>query len=124
MTELTLEFFIRFLIAVVLGILMGIEREHRLYREKKQSFGGVRTFTLIAILGALTGYLGMQFSEWIILAGIFGYTLFAIAFYIADAIVDKNVTATTEVTSLIVFIIGVLCATGHILLSVISAIGV
>ena len=81
MSEITIGFFINFLIAIALGVLVGLEREFALNREKKESFGGIRTFTLVSILGALIGYLASIYSFWILVAGVVCFAVFAIVFY-------------------------------------------
>lgn len=45
-----------FLIALLIGALVGIEREKRKDRVAGQSFGGIRTFILIALVGAAAAW--------------------------------------------------------------------
>jgi len=122
MSEITIVFFINFLIAIALGVLVGLEREFALSREKKESFGGIRTFTLVSILGALVGYLASIYSFWILVAGIVCFAVFAIVFYLTESQITKSLGATTEIASFTVFIIGMLCMSGQLRLAVISAI--
>lgn len=44
-----------FAVAILIGALIGIEREKR--RETEVTVGGIRTFVLLAMLGAVGGYL-------------------------------------------------------------------
>ncbi|MBN2052233.1 MgtC/SapB family protein [Candidatus Woesearchaeota archaeon] len=122
MSEITLAFFINFLVAIAMGVLVGLEREFSLLKDKKESFGGIRTFTLVSILGALVGYLAYLYSFWILVAGIVCFAVFAIVFYLAESQITKSVGATTEIASFAVFMIGAMCMVGQLRLAVISAI--
>ena len=42
-----------FLLAIVLGTLIGLEREYARYRKRGHDFAGIRTFPLIALFRAL-----------------------------------------------------------------------
>ena len=49
-----------FLIAVGIGVLIGLEREMEIQQKKLKDFLGVRTFALISLFGALMGFLAKQ----------------------------------------------------------------
>ena len=57
---------LRFAVALGLGMLIGLERE----RSKSEEGGaGVRTFALIALTGAIAGYLGKNLGlDWLALS--------------------------------------------------------
>ena len=46
-----------FLIALLIGALVGIEREKRKAAEPGPTFGGIRTYTLLALVGATSAWL-------------------------------------------------------------------
>ena len=50
-----LDLALRFAAALGLGLLLGIERERK--RDAELFFGGVRTFALIALLGAVGAFM-------------------------------------------------------------------
>ena len=56
MNELDLTVIRDFLIALLIGALVGIEREKSKAVKGDFTFGGLRTFILIAALGALAGW--------------------------------------------------------------------
>ncbi|MDD1758793.1 MAG: MgtC/SapB family protein, partial [Methanotrichaceae archaeon] len=52
-----------FLVAILIGALIGTERQRRIAEEKVRGVAGLRTFTLIALLGALTAELSIQYGS-------------------------------------------------------------
>ncbi len=62
-----LELAIRLGAAVGLGLLLGLELERK--RDAELLFGGVRTFALIALLGALGAFIERELGQsWLIVA--------------------------------------------------------
>src|SRR5262245_41601243 len=100
----------QFGVALGLGVLIGLERQRALGNEPG---AGVRTFALIALSGAVSGYLEATL----------GLAVLAVAFFIAIAALVLAVhifTAlrgdtglTTEVSALLCFMLGLLCTRGH-----------
>src|SRR5262245_46502364 len=90
------------LAAVGGGLLVGIERERRKGDGAGREPAGVRTFTVIALMGAVAALIG-QPAIWIAGAGTAG---FALASYLrADA---KDPGLTTEFAMLATFLLAVL----------------
>ncbi|MFB6258620.1 MAG: MgtC/SapB family protein, partial [Flavobacteriales bacterium] len=79
---------IGFLIAVGIGVLMGLEREYSKKGGEETTnteiFAGIRTFPLIAILGYLLMFLGRELSIWIFTVGTLGILCFAIVSYVSS----------------------------------------
>ena len=102
---------LRFAVAIGLGMLLGLERE----RSKSEEGGlGVRTFSLIALAGAVAGYLDESL-------GLSGFALVLFIAVVAIIISLYWVTAmrgdtgvTTETSALLCFTLGVLCARGQV----------
>jgi uncharacterized membrane protein YhiD involved in acid resistance len=57
----SLELFYRFGVALVIGILIGMEREYAKPNDKKM-FAGVRTFALLSLVGC-SGALLVEITE-------------------------------------------------------------
>jgi len=94
--------------AVALSVLLGLEREQHKKVHKNASFAGVRTFSLIGILGALAFYL-MNTSV-LLFALIAGTTFaFIVASYVVTALKLGRIGLTTEIAAVITFLIGGLC---------------
>lgn len=106
----TLDLALRFAAAVGLGILLGLERE----RTRSASFAGVRTFALVALLGATSAYLQVEFGlEWLGVAAFAAIALLVSIGYF-HAAVEGKAGITTEVGVLLTFLLGALCAWGHV----------
>ena len=54
-------------LALLLGLLVGLQREHA-----ASKLGGLRTFALISLLGALCGLAAREFGGWAAAAGLLG----------------------------------------------------
>jgi uncharacterized membrane protein (DUF4010 family) len=102
---------LRFAVALGLGILIGLERE----RAKGEEGGaGVRTFALIALAGAIAGYLEASLG--------LGWLSLAVFFAVGALIVSLNVITSlrgetgiaTEISALLAFLLGLLCAHGQL----------
>ena len=51
---------INFAIAILLGALIGLQREYEQQHTHIKRFAGLRTFILIALLGAILGYISLE----------------------------------------------------------------
>jgi uncharacterized membrane protein (DUF4010 family) len=113
-----------FLIALLLGALIGLEREYASYRKKGHDFAGIRTFPLISLFGALSAYLGVLISPWILIVAIVLIGVLIVMAYFAIAGNDKrkHMGATSEVAGFLAFFIGILCYYGEITFAVILAV--
>ena len=102
---------LRFAVAIALGMLLGLERE----RTKGEEGGaGVRTFALIALAGAMAGYLDENLGlSWLALAVFVAVAALLISLYLVTAL-RGDVGVTTEVSALLAFLLGVLCARGQL----------
>ena len=60
-----------FATALLIGALLGIERERHKREHDEQTIGGLRTFILFALIGALGGWLTLALeSPWILAAAL------------------------------------------------------
>lgn len=98
--------------ALGLGMLIGLERERT--RGESYIFAGVRTFALVALLGATAVFAGAQSGlPWIPAVVFIAVTALVIAAYFITA--NKgDIGMTTEVSVLLTFLIGGLCAWGQV----------
>jgi uncharacterized membrane protein (DUF4010 family) len=99
-------------VAIAVGMLVGIEREW------SQKDVGVRTFTLAALLGALSA---LASGTLVIVSA--GAVLIIIAFLnLGKAQVSGKLEATTSIALMLVYIMGVLVGNGHLFTPVAAAI--
>ena len=90
-------------VALGIGLLLGAERERRKGRGADRGAAGVRTFALVALLGALSAEIGD--TAVVVLCGAF-VGLAGIAAYLRSDQEDPGLT--TEVALMVAFLLGVL----------------
>jgi uncharacterized membrane protein (DUF4010 family) len=103
---------VKLAVAIAIGLVIGFERQW-----SHKDFG-VRTFSLTALLGALTTLI----SPSMMLAGMAATMLFAVLLNVRDIIASKSVEGTTSVALVVTFVLGVLVGNGHLFTSVACAI--
>src|SRR5580765_140971 len=110
MFDLDLAF--RFAAALGLGLLLGIERERK--RDTELFFGGVRTFALIALLGAVGAFMERELNQgWLIITAFVALSALVIVSYATTA-ARGELGITTEISSMLAFIVGALCGWQHV----------
>lgn len=105
----TAEVFLRLAIALALGLLIGFERER-----SEAPLAGLRTFPLVALLGALSALLAASFGPWLPAAGLVSLALLIVSGNAlrSRAPSDAHPGITTEVALLLTFVLGVGLANG------------
>ncbi|WP_200762263.1 MgtC/SapB family protein [Nitrosophilus alvini] len=102
-----LEFAKGLSISVLLGFMIGLQREVQVYHEKSQEFAGARTFAIIALIGYLSAYL-TQYSQWLMPLLLFGFVIFLALGYIKNIKITKDIGTTTEFAAVATFLIAAL----------------
>ena len=107
-----LDLALRFAAALGLGLLLGIERERK--RDAELFFGGVRTFALIALLGAVGAFMERELNQgWLIIAAFVALSALVIVSYATTA-ARGELGITTEISAMLAFIVGALCGWQHV----------
>jgi uncharacterized membrane protein (DUF4010 family) len=107
-----------FAVAILLGALVGIEREKRKSEEGDTGhIAGLRTFTLLALLGAVAGWLSREASSaWILTAAVLSVGALLTAGYFVNAKASPDPDGkglTTEVAAVVVFLLGAMVMLGY-----------
>jgi uncharacterized membrane protein (DUF4010 family) len=103
---------IKLAVALGIGLLIGFERQW------SQKDFGVRTFSLTALLGAVTALM----SAPIMLMGMAATISLAVLLNVRDIVKSQTIEGTTSVALLVTFVLGVLAGNGHVFTSVACAI--
>jgi uncharacterized membrane protein (DUF4010 family) len=113
-----------FATALLIGALIGIEREKRKATEKEADIAGLRTFTVIALIGAISGWLhATLMTPWILPAALVSVTLAIVAGYIVKARArPESLGLTTEAAAIAVFLLGAMTTHGFREMAVMLAI--
>ncbi len=110
------------IVAIFLGALIGLQREYTQQHINLKLFAGFRTFILITFFGAILGYLGGDFNSVWAIVGFGGIILFSLISYYLNYMKRNLPSATTEISAIISYILGVMCTTGYTQLAVIFGI--
>jgi uncharacterized membrane protein (DUF4010 family) len=116
--DLNLAAIQNFAIAILIGALIGIEREKR--RDTEVTIGGIRTFMLMAMLGAVGGFLSSEFSSmWPLLIVLGVGSLTVVAGFLMDVDERKGpIGLITELAAIAVILLAGLATLGHAALAV------
>jgi len=112
----------RFALAMVIGILVGLQREVSRSESERELFAGARTYALLGVVGCAAALFGQLWvSPWpflIVFAAVSG--LIGVAYYVSATRGDVGLTS--EIAAVIVFLVGGLCYWGRLELA--AALGV
>ncbi|MDY9924110.1 MgtC/SapB family protein [Methanobacterium sp.] len=98
---------LKFLIALAIGALIGIERERK---QEGAEFAGIRTFILIAIMGTISAYIS-QFFPYFWIVAFAGLVVLVVLSYLVTTRKNGDVGITTEVAAFLTFALGLVCFT-------------
>lgn len=108
---MTLDTVVPLLVSTLGGAAVGVEREWSGHAEgEKARFAGVRTFTLLGMLGGLAGQLWAGGGVWLATSLLAGATALVVVAYAAAS--HRDVDGTTEVAALVVLAAGVIAGNG------------
>jgi uncharacterized membrane protein (DUF4010 family) len=104
-----------FATAILIGALLGIERERHKREHDDLSIGGLRTFILFALIGALGGWLTLVLSApWILAAALLATQAPVLAGYVLSARARPDALGmTTELAAVAAFLLGALATLGQ-----------
>jgi len=113
--ELDLTLFWNFATALAIGALVGIERERHKQQHDHPEFAGLRTFMLLALFGALSGWLALVLeSPWILAVGVLAVATIVIVAYVLTVRIEPDALGlTTELAGLATFMLGALATLGQ-----------
>src|ERR1700679_1185555 len=94
---------VKLAVAIAIGLVIGFERQW------SQKDFGVRTFSLTALLGAVTALT----SAPIMLMGMAATISLAVLLNVRDIVKSQTIEGTTSVALLVTFVLGVLAGNGH-----------
>ena len=109
-----------FATALLIGAMIGIEREKRKAESGAGATGGLRTFILIALVGASAGWLSKTTSTpWLLVVSLVAVTVLVLAGYLLESRAKPNdLGLTTEVAAIATFLLGAMATIGHTALAV------
>lgn len=102
----------RFAVALLIGALIGLEREFVQQRKGEPDFAGIRTFSIIALTGSVAAFLAEDFGIGPLVVALGGLILLGVASYVGDFLTTGTISGTTtEVSVILSFLLGMLVMT-------------
>lgn len=101
--------------ALLIGTLVGIEREKRKALERHVGIGGLRTFVLAAMLGAIGGWLAsaMQTVAPLLVVLVVVASIVLAGYVLAARTHPDSLGVTTETAAIVVCLLGAMTTMGH-----------
>ena len=106
----------RLLVALLIGVLIGLDRERAEVRKARQIFAGVRTFPLVALCGAVPALLVQQVGPLLAAVSLAAIAAIAVVSYLR-ASANGDMGATTEVAAVTTFLLGALAGAGELVVA-------
>jgi len=100
-----------FLVALLIGALIGTERQRRLLEDKVRGVAGLRTFVLIALFGSLCSALANHYGSGFAIAGMAMFTILVAVGYAASISTLGRIDFTAAVAAVVTFALGMLAGT-------------
>jgi len=118
--------FFGFLLATALWALIGTEREMPWSGTKPgwaSGFWGIRSYALLALLGAITTWMDIVFSVDIWKMGGFILScIFVLAWYIYSSFVHGRMWVTSEYAALLTYLIGIMVMSGYWVIAIVLSV--
>ena len=99
---------ISFLVALAAGALIGLERQQDTSMDQRMGMGGVRTFPLIALTGALSMFISQALGIWVLVGSLLILGSLLTVSYLEELQRKNRPGMTTPVAALITFLLGAL----------------
>jgi len=106
----------RVLVALMIGVLIGLDRERAEVRKARQMFAGVRTFPLVALAGAIPVLLVDRVGPLLLAVSLLAIAAVAVVSYVRSS-ATGDVGATTEVAAVATFLLGALAGAGQLVVA-------
>jgi len=106
----------RLLVALMIGVLIGLDRERAEVRKGRQMLGGVRTFPLVALAGAIPVLLVDRVGPLLLALSLMAIAAITVASYVRSS-ASGDIGATTEVAAVATFLLGALAGAGQLVVA-------
>ena len=115
-----MDFMKKLAISFLIGIMVGIEREHRAIEH--EIFAGVRTYSITCITGMLTAYVSEATGQgFVYVAALFIGAVCSIVTY-SKIFLFKRIGVTSPISLFFIFVVGVLVGYDYGMFAIVSSI--
>jgi uncharacterized membrane protein (DUF4010 family) len=112
----TLTSVARLAVAMLIGLLVGLDRERAEERKERQLFAGVRTFPMIALAGCVPMLLIGHAGPLLLLGALLAVAGVTVVAYARGA-ATGDIGATTEIAAIATFLLGALAGAGELVVA-------
>jgi uncharacterized membrane protein (DUF4010 family) len=120
LTGVTIDNLIGFFISAGIGFLIGLERQFsKEVNHKEGQFAGVRTYTMVSIFGFLAAFLSVDLGSWLFPIALGGLFVFVIVSYFQLARTGNHRGGTSEIATILTFLLGAMVFLKYILFALI-----
>lgn len=119
--EVNIQFFQKLALATFIGILIGIEREHR-RSEGTELIAGVRSFTISCIGGMISSYLAIIINPGVLLISLGFFALVSAIFLYVKNVILKQIGITGPIALFCTFLLGVFITYDQYLIAIVGAV--
>jgi uncharacterized membrane protein (DUF4010 family) len=105
LSNMDLALWQKFALAALIGLMVGLEREHSYQQSETTHFAGIRTFPLMTLLGCTAAFLSTEGQPWLFAVGFAGLAVLVLIVYAFSA-QQGDLGVTTEIVVLLVYLIG------------------
>jgi len=113
----------RLLVALLIGLLIGVDRERAEQRKRRKLFAGVRTLPLISLLAALLALMLTEIGPWPLVLGLAAVAAVALVSY-RESVRAGEAGATTEIAALATYALGAMAGVGQLAVAGATAVAV
>ena len=114
---------VRLVVALLIGFLIGLERERAEVRKGRELFAGVRTFPLIALAGAVPLLVEGPLGLGLLAASVLVVGAITVTSYLRESAAG-HVGATTEMAAIAAFLLGAVAGAGRLEVAGAAGVGV
>ncbi len=120
-TGVNIVFLQKLALAALIGILIGIEREHR-RPEAVELIAGVRSFTIASIAGMISSYLAQIINSGILLISLAFFAVISVVYVYIKNVTLKHPGITGPIAFYCTFLLGVLISYEQYLIAIVGAV--
>ncbi len=95
------------LISIVIGFMLGLQRDISYQNKKRNGFAGARTFAIVSLLGYLSAFLNEK-VEYFVLVSLLIVGGFVLVSYVYKSFYNKLAGSTTEFAIIMTYLLGLL----------------
>ncbi len=111
----SIELLLSLLVPMAIGLMIGVERESAGVSRGRGVVGGVRTFALIGLTGAICGYLAVTLGSWLIGVGLAVVGALAVVSRLRRLSSDAEPTGlASEISAVATFLLGVVASSAEV----------